>query len=92
MAGASSLCCSCILITRRTLSVRCCSQLRLHENGQRHRARDSISVNGFLSLRASQERLPLYLGFLEFLHNVRRRGKTLLGSLIELPVAPRNPG
>ena len=40
----------------------------------------------------SQERLPLYLGFFEFMHNVRRRGKALLGSLIELLVAPRNPG
>lgn len=40
----------------------------------------------------SQERLPLYLGFFEFVHNVRKRGKALLGSLIELLVAPRNPG
>jgi transposase-like protein len=40
----------------------------------------------------SQERLPLYLGFFELVHNVRRRGKALLGSLIELLVAPRNPG
>jgi transposase-like protein len=40
----------------------------------------------------SQERLPLYLGFFEFVHNVRRRGKALLGALIELLVAPRNPG
>jgi transposase len=40
----------------------------------------------------SQERLPLYLGFFEFVHNVRRRGKSLLGSLIGLLVAPRNPG
>jgi transposase-like protein len=40
----------------------------------------------------SQERLPWYLGFFEFVHNVRRRGKALLASLIELLVAPRNPG
>jgi transposase len=40
----------------------------------------------------SQEKLPLYLGFFEFVHNIRRRGKALLGSLIELLVAPRNPG
>ena len=40
----------------------------------------------------SQEKLPLYLGFFEFVHNVRRRGKALLGSLIGLLVAPRNPG
>jgi transposase len=31
-----------------------------------------------------QERLPLYLGFFEFVHNVRRRGKALLGALIGL--------
>ena len=40
----------------------------------------------------SQEKLPLYLGFFEFVHNVRRRGKALLGSLIEILVAPRDPG
>ena len=34
----------------------------------------------------SQENLPLYLGFFEFVHNVRRRGKTLLRSLVELLV------
>jgi transposase len=34
----------------------------------------------------SQEKLPLYLGFLEFVHNVRKRGKALLGVLIELLV------
>jgi transposase len=32
----------------------------------------------------SQENLPLYLGFFEFVHNVRRRGKALLGELREL--------
>jgi transposase len=40
----------------------------------------------------SQERLPLSLGFFEFVHNVRERGKALLASLVELLVAPRNPG
>ncbi len=42
----------------------------------------------------SQEKLPLYLGFFEFVHNVRRRGKALLGALIELLVrpSPRNTG
>ncbi len=40
----------------------------------------------------SQGRLPLYLGFFEFVHNVRRRGKALLGALIALLVTPRNPG
>lgn len=31
----------------------------------------------------SQEKLPLYLGFFEFIHNVRVRGKGLLQSLIQ---------
>lgn len=40
----------------------------------------------------SQEKLPLYLGFFEFVHNVRMRGKALLGELIALLVAsPRIP-
>jgi transposase len=30
----------------------------------------------------SQEKLPLYLGFFEFVHNARRRGRALLGTLI----------
>jgi transposase len=58
-------------------------------------------VEGFWSLLRSwlrthrgisQERLPLYLGFFEFVPNVRKRGKALLASLVELLVAPRNPG
>ncbi len=32
----------------------------------------------------SQELLPYYLGFFEFVHNVRKRGKALLGSLLML--------
>jgi transposase-like protein len=43
----------------------------------------------------SQEKLPLYLGFFEFVHNVRRRGRALLGSLLDTllqPVpCPQNP-
>jgi transposase-like protein len=34
----------------------------------------------------SQEKLPLYLGFFEFVHNVRKRGKALLPALLELLV------
>jgi transposase-like protein len=30
----------------------------------------------------SQEKLPVYLGFFQFVHNVRRRGKALLGALV----------
>jgi transposase-like protein len=36
----------------------------------------------------SQEKLPCYLGFFEFIHNVRLRGKTLLHSLLATLVAP----
>lgn len=32
----------------------------------------------------SQENLPLYLGFFEFVHNAKRRGKALLRSLLEV--------
>ena len=41
----------------------------------------------------SQERLPLYLGFFEAVHNVRKRGRALLGSLLALLLVPgpRNP-
>jgi len=31
----------------------------------------------------SQENLPLYLGFFEFVHNAKRRGKALLGTLLK---------
>jgi transposase len=31
----------------------------------------------------SQEKLPLYLGFFEFIHNSRKRGKALLSALLE---------
>ena len=34
----------------------------------------------------SQEKLPLYLGFFEFVHNMKKRGKSLLKSLIGLLV------
>ena len=32
----------------------------------------------------SQEKLPLYLGFFQFVHNTRKRGKALLSSLLSL--------
>ncbi len=42
----------------------------------------------------SQEKLPLYLGFFEFVHSVRRRGNALLKSLVGLLLkpSPRNTG
>jgi transposase len=55
------------------------------------------TLEGFWSLLRSwlcphrgfaQESLPLYLAFFEFVHNARARGKSLLGALIGLLVAP----
>lgn len=55
------------------------------------------TVEGFWSLLRSwlrphrgisQEKLPCYLGFFEFIHNVRRRGKALLHSLLAILLAP----
>ena len=54
------------------------------------------TIEGFWSLLRSwlrphrgisQEKLPAYLGFFQFLHNTRRRGKALLGALIAALVA-----
>ncbi len=36
----------------------------------------------------SQEQLPVYLAFFEFVHNVRRRGKAVLASLLSLLLSP----
>lgn len=53
------------------------------------------TIEGFWSLLRSwlrphrgisQEKLPNYLGFFEFVHNMRKRGKALLHSLVELLV------
>ena len=53
------------------------------------------TIEGFWSLLRSwlrphrgisQEKLPLYLGLFEFIHNVRKRGKALLSSLVEVLV------
>ena len=59
------------------------------------------TLEGFWSLLRSllrphrgipQESLLLYLGFFEYVHNVRARGKRLLGALIgQLLAPPRNP-
>lgn len=35
----------------------------------------------------SQEHLPIYLGFFEFVHNAKKRGKALLSSLLELIIS-----
>ena len=73
------------------------------EDGDGFREVHVNTIEGFWSLLRSwlrphrgisQEKLPLYLGFFEFVHNVRKRGKALLKSLIELLVrpTPRNTG
>ena len=55
------------------------------------------TIEGFWSLLRSwlrphrgisQEQLPVYLAFFEVIHNVRRRGKAVLGALLALLVAP----
>jgi len=66
------------------------------ENGDGFHEVHVNTMEGFWSLLRSwlrshrgisQEKLPIYLGFFEFVHNVRKRGKALLGSLIQLLVA-----
>jgi transposase-like protein len=39
----------------------------------------------------SQEKLPAYLGFFQLVHNARRRGKALLGTLVAALVAEATP-
>jgi transposase-like protein len=55
------------------------------------------TIEGFWSLLRSwlrphrgisQEKLPWYLGFFEFIHNTRRRGKALLHALLAVLLAP----
>jgi transposase len=54
------------------------------------------TIEGFWSLLrswlrphrgVSQDKLPSYLGFFQFVHNARRRGKALLGALVAALVA-----
>ena len=55
------------------------------------------TIEGFWSLLRSwlrphrgisQEKLPLYLAFFQFVHNAQKRGKALLSALVEAIVAP----
>ena len=57
------------------------------------------TVEGFWSLLRSwlrphrglsQDKLPLHLGFFQFVHNARRRGRALLGALVAAP--DQHPG
>lgn len=38
--------------------------------------------------RLSEEKLPLYLAFFEFIHNAKRQGKTALGALMTTLLQP----
>jgi transposase len=60
-------------------------------DGDGHREAHVNTMEGFWSpLRSwprphrgiSQDKLPLHLGFFQFVHNARRRGKALLGPLV----------
>jgi len=62
------------------------------EDGDGHHEVHVNTIEGFWSLLRSwlrphrgisQEALPLYLAFFELVHNVRKRGKALLGSLLQ---------
>ena len=61
------------------------------EDGDGFREVHVNTLEGFWSLLRSwlrphrglaQEKLPAYLGFFQFVHNARRRGKALLGALV----------
>ena len=66
------------------------------EDGDGFREVHGNTLEGFWSLLrswlrphrgVSQEKLPAYLGFFQLVHNARRRGKALLGTLIAALVA-----
>jgi hypothetical protein len=40
-----------------------------------------------VTVTSPQEKLPIYLGFFQLVHNARRRGKALLGTLVAALVA-----
>ena len=47
----------------------------------------ALTQAGDTHLGISQEKLPLYLDFFEFVHNIRRRGKSVLSALLTLLLA-----
>jgi transposase-like protein len=70
------------------------------ENGDGFQEVHVNTMEGFWSLLRSwlrphrgisQEKLPDYLGFFEYIHNVRKRGKALLSSLVSLLLQPFQP-
>jgi transposase-like protein len=67
------------------------------ENGDGFHEVHVNTMEGFWSLLRSwlrphrgisQEKLPCYLAFFEFIHNVRRRGKALLHALLAILITP----
>ena len=67
------------------------------ENGDGFHEVHVNTMEGFWSLlrswlrphrRILQEKLPCYLAFFEFIHNVRRRGKALLHAFFVILIAP----
>lgn len=67
------------------------------ENGDGFHEVHVNTMEGFWSLLRSwlrphrgisQEKLPCYLAFFEFIHNVRRRGKDLLHALLAILITP----
>lgn len=66
------------------------------EDGDGHCEVHVNTMEGFWSLLRSwlrphrgisQEKLPIYLEFFQFVHNARKRGKALLGALVETLVS-----
>jgi transposase len=66
------------------------------DDGDGHHEVHVNTLEGFWSLLRSwlrphrgisQEKLPIYLGFFQFVHNARKRGKQLLGALIAALIA-----
>ena len=51
---------------------------------------DEYVVYARLPAWGYRHKLPLYLGFFQFVHNARRRGKALLGALVAALVACPN--
>lgn len=81
-----------------------CGEYARDEDGDGFHEVHVNTMEGFWSLLRSwlrphrgisQEKLPIYLGFFEFVHNVRRRGRALLGSLLDTllqpEACPQNP-
>jgi hypothetical protein len=51
------------------------------------RSAGHVTPRIFMLSGISQEKLPVYLGFFQFVHNTRQRGKALLGALVAALVA-----